>query len=379
MQKLEEVFSCRSLFLIAGTYIGLWTIRIPTVKDQLGIDYLGIGYIFLIFSIGSILIMIFANNIIKKFTSKKTILYTGVIQGLLWLFVPFINQLLIFMVLAFIFGLCFGVYEVAINLQASTIEKRKDKSMMSNFHGFFSLGILFGALLTSICLEKEIDFFTNTVIFVILLVPSTLLFAQSLEKDEKLTHTNKKNIFFVWPILLFLLALLSIADALTEGGVDSWGALYMRDIVGVKGFQIGIAAISFNIFMVLGRFTGDRLRDKLGVFSFLIILLFLTLFGLITLFIYDSLLSSMIGFSTLGMGASCIVPMAYSLAGKIKGIDSAVGITIISISVYGVFMIAPAALGLIANSFGVNFVFLPMIFIFIFCLIPVIFYKKKFI
>ena len=173
--------------------------------------------------------------------------------------------------------------------------------------------------------------------------------------------------------------MLSIANALTEGGVDSWGALYMRDIVGVQGFQIGIAIISFNIFMVFGRFTGDKLRDKLGVFPFLIILIFLTLFGLIILFNFDSLLSSIIGFSTLGMGASSIIPIAYSLAGKVKGIDSAVGITIISISVYGVFMIAPAVLGLMANAYGVNFVFLPMLVVFIFSLIPIFFFKSKFI
>ena len=56
----------------------------------------------------------------------------------------------------------------------------------------------------------------------------------------------------------------------------------MRDIINVDGFKIGIATICFNLFMVLGRFTGDRLRDKFGVFIFLIILISLSLFGWIT-------------------------------------------------------------------------------------------------
>tara|TARA_Y100000590_G_C15667142_1_gene994917 strand:+ start:418 stop:1560 length:1143 start_codon:yes stop_codon:yes gene_type:complete len=378
MKKINDKFSCRGLFFIVGFYIGLWTIRIPTIKDQISTDYLGIGYIFLFFAIGSIITMIFANDIIKKFSSKTTILYSGVIQGLLWLAMPFINNLQIFMPLAFIFGWCFGVFEVAINYQASEIEKKEKKSMMSAFHGFFSLGLLIGAFLTSLFLQWRIDFFINTLIYVVVLVPLTYIYALSLEEDEKSLEKNKRNIFFIWPIIIFLLVFLSIANALTEGGVDAWGALYMRDVVNVDGFKIGIATICFNIFMVIGRFTGDKLRDKLGVFLFLIILILLSLFGLIILYSFDSLLSSIIGFSTLGMGASSIVPIAYSLAGKVQGIDTAVGITIISIAVYGVFMIAPVALGFLANSYGVNYVYLPMIIIFIINLITIIIFKKKF-
>ena len=379
MKNITDIISCRGLFFIIGFFIGLWTIRIPTIKDQIGTDYLGVGYIFLVFAIGSIITMVFANNIIKKFSSKITILYAGIIQGILWLAMPFIYSIQIFMSLAFVFGWCFGIYEVAINLQATEIEKKEKRSMISTFHGFFSLGLLLGAFITSLFLQWKIDFFINTLIYVIILVPLTFIFARSLKEDDKALENNKGNIFFIWPIIIFVLVLLSIANSLAEGGVDAWGALYMRDIVNVDGFKIGIATICFNLFMVLGRFTGDRLRDKFGVFIFLIILIFLSLFGLVILHSFDNLISSIIGFSTLGMGASSIVPIAYSLSSKVQGIDSAVGITIMSISVYGVFMIAPVALGFLANSYGVNFVYLPMIIIFIMSLISVLIFKKKFI
>ena len=379
MKNITDIISCRGLFFIIGFFIGLWTIRIPTIKDQIGTDYLGIGYIFLVFAIGSIITMVFANNIIKKFSSKKTILYAGVIQGILWLAMPFIYSIQILMALAFVFGWCFGVYEVAINLQATEIEKKEKRSMISTFHGFFSLGLLIGAFITSLFLQWKIDFFINTLTYVIILVPITFIFARSLKEDDKVSGNNKGSIFFIWPIIIFVLVLLSIANALAEGGVDAWGALYMRDIVNVDGFKIGIATICFNLFMVLGRFTGDRLRDKFGVFVFLIILISLSLFGLVVLYHFDSLISSIIGFSTLGMGASSIVPIAYSLSSKVQGIDSAVGITIMSMSVYGVFMIAPVALGIVANSYGVNFVYLPMIIIFVISLISILIFKKKFI
>ena len=65
LNKLNETISCRALFFIIAFYIGLWTIRIPTIKDQLHTDYVGIGYILATFAFGSILIMIFAKIIIR--------------------------------------------------------------------------------------------------------------------------------------------------------------------------------------------------------------------------------------------------------------------------------------------------------------------------
>ena len=40
----------------------------------------------------------------------------------------------------------------------------------------------------------------------------------------------------------------------------------------------------------------------------------------------------------LGIGTSAIIPIAYSLASKAKGIDSGAAIAIMSIAVYGTFM-----------------------------------------
>ena len=84
--------------------------------------------------------------------------------------------------------------------------------------------------------------------------------------------------------------------------------------------------------------------------------------GLIIIFYFNSILTSIIGFSLLGLGISNIIPLAYSISGKIDNIDSAVSISIISISAYGVFMGGPDLMGLIANNFGISYVFLPLIF-----------------
>ena len=381
MKKISDIHAIKIIFFITACYVGLWVIRIPTIKDQLLTDYVGIGYIMLSFAIGSILAMIFANSLLLKTSTKTVLTFTLIAEGCLWLPVPFIQEIWLFIIFSFIFGMSYGAFEIACNVYASNLELREKKSMMSGFHAFWSLGVLIGSLITSLLLEWNYSFIFNILLYVTILLPISLYFVSCLEiqSNQKTETTSKKNIFFIWPIIIVLLALISMANALTEGSVDAWGALYMRDFINVDGFKIGLATLSFNIFMVIGRLSGDWIRDKIGVLIFIISLFLTTIVSLFILLNFDNVYSSIIGFSLLGIGASSIVPIAYSLAGKIKGIDSGVGITIISIAVYGTFVGAPASLGYIANNYGINFIFVPMIIVFFILLIPIGLFRKKFL
>ena len=376
MKIINDIMATRLLFFIIAFFVGLWTIRIPTIKDQINTDYFGIGLVMATFAIGSIIAMVFANNIIKMSSTRSVLLYTSSLQALLWLPTPFISSLLIFMIFSFIFGLCYGSFEISCNLYASNLEKREKKSMMSGFHAFWSLGVLIGSIVTSLFLEWNISFLNNVIVYVIILLPINVFIVLRLHIDRVENTKNKTNIFFIWPLLIFILALISMVSALSEGSVDAWGALYMRDFVQVDGFLIGLATVSFNIFMVIGRLSGDWIRDRIGVYNFLTILSLSSIISLFILYTFDSILSALCGFALLGIGTSGIVPIAYSLAGKAKGIDSGASIAIVSIAVYATFMGAPATLGIVANNYGVNSIFFPILIIFLFVL-PIIFASKK--
>ncbi|MDC6447760.1 MFS transporter [Alphaproteobacteria bacterium] len=376
MKIIDDVMATRLLFFIMAFFVGLWTLRIPTIKDQINTDYLGIGLVMATFAIGSIIAMIFANHVIKMSSTRTVLLYTSIFQAVLWLPTPFITSLQTFMVFSFIFGLCYGSFEISCNLYASNLEKREKKSMMSGFHAFWSLGVLGGSIITSIFLEWDISFLNNVIVYVIILLPLNIFIVFKLHIDQIENNENKKSIFFIWPLLIFILALISMVNALTEGSVDAWGALYMRDFIQVDGFLIGLATVSFNICMVIGRLSGDWIRDRIGVYNFLTLLFLTSIISLFILYTFDTILTAICGFALLGFGTSAIIPIAYSLAGKTKGIDSGAAIAIVSIAVYGTFMGAPATLGIVANNYGVNSIFFPILIIFLFIL-PIIFASKR--
>ena len=376
MKIINDIMATRLLFFIMAFFVGLWTIRIPTIKDQINTDYFGIGLVMATFAIGSIIAMIFANNVIKMSSTRTVLLYTSILQAILWLPTPFISSLQLFMIFSFIFGLCYGSFEISCNLYASNLEKREKKSMMSGFHAFWSLGVLTGSIATSLFLEWNISFLNNVITYVIILLPLNIFIVLKLHVDQIENTENKHTIFFIWPLLIFILALIAMVNALTEGSVDAWGALYMRDFIQVDGFLIGLATVSFNIFMVIGRLSGDWIRDRIGVYNFLTILFITSILSLYILYSFDSILVALCGFALLGIGTSAIIPIAYSLAGKAEGVDSGAAIAIISIAVYGTFMGAPATLGIIANNYGVNSIFFPILIIFLFIL-PIIFASRR--
>ena len=377
MKIINDIMATRLLFFIMAFFVGLWTIRIPTFKDQINTDYFGIGLIMATFAIGSIIAMIFANNVIKMSSSRAVLLYSSILQALLWLPTPFISSLQTFMIFSFIFGLCYGSFEISCNLYASNLEKREKKSMMSGFHAFWSLGVLTGSIATSLFLELDINLLNNVIVYVAILLPLNILIVFRLEVDRIENTNNKQSIFFIWPLIIFILALISMVNALTEGSVDSWGALYMRDFIKVDGFLIGLATVSFNIFMVIGRLSGDWIRDKIGVYNLLILLFLTSIISLFILYTFDTIIAALFGFALLGIGSSAIIPIAYSLAGKVEGVDSGAAIAIVSIAVYGTFMGSPATLGIVANNYGVNSIFFPILIIFLFIL-PIIFASKRY-
>ena len=365
--KINEIHACKALFFSISFFVGLWTVRIPDIKDQIGTDYQGMSYLFVIFSLGSIFTMIIAPKIIQNFSSKFIGLLTGFVISFLWVFIPFVSSFYQMAVLSFIFGSSYGIIEIVLNLQATSLEKKYEKPIMSGIHAFWSIGLLGGSFATSLFLEYEISFLINSLVFIVLIFP--LFFFGSLTlKDTNSTPQKLSAIFFQWPKIVLILVIFSTTCVFLEGGTDSWGALYMRDYLLAEGFNIGIAAIAFNGSMVFGRLTGDRLKSIFGIYNFLFISIILSLLGSLIIFISKFAFISILGFVIAGFGVASIVPICYTLISRIRDLDQTVGVTIITLAVYGNFTIAPPILGYTANLLGIQYVYLPISILFIVCL-----------
>ena len=358
----RNVFSCRMVFFLLAFYVGNWTIRIPDIKAQVDTSYTGMGLNFMAFAVGAVLMMVISSWVIRRLTTRGAIFYSAWFIAAGFIGIPFADNLTVLVLLSFGTGLAIGLTEVAMNSQAANLELIHKKSMMSGFHAFFSLGILIGSLCTSAAVELGISLTINFIGVALVLWPLTWFFSRHLIDDPADAQSaTQRSIFFRWPAVIFLLVFIAMTASLLEGAVDSWAALYMQDIVAVSGFEVGLGVIVFNVFMVGGRLLGDRIRDVLGVQRFLLAQIVLALVACYVLFGYAELWLSILGFALAGLGVSNLVPVAYSEAGKNAEIETPVAVAIISIFSYGAFMVAPGLEGVIADSFGLPAIFLPLL------------------
>ena len=129
--------------------------------------------------------------------------------------------------------------------------------------------------------------------------------------------------------------------------------------------------------MVIGRLTGDQFKTILGIQKFLFISIVCSLLGVLIVLLSKVVLFAIIGFVIAGLGVSSVIPICYTLASSIKNINPTVGITVITIAVYGDFMIAPPILGYTANIIGIQYVYLPIVILFIISTLILIIKKRE--
>jgi MFS family permease len=101
--------------------------------------------------------------------------------------------------------------------------------------------------------------------------------------------------------------------------------------------------------MVLGRFLGDWIADKIGVKNMILVNCLLYGLGMIVALGIASPVSVIVGFGITGLGLSTIVPLCYSEAGHSKTMSS--GLALAAITTVGMlgFLLGPVLIGYISE------------------------------
>ena len=133
-----------------------------------------------------------------------------------------------------------------------------------------------------------------------------------------------------------------------------WSAIYMHTVVGETKAFSALAVGSFATAMTIGRLFGDRLIDGIGKQTILFCSCFAAIIGLAIALLIVSAPAVLLGLFLVGIGLSNVVPLTYSTAGNIKGIEPAAGIAIASTIGYSGFFVSPPVIGYLADGFGLR-------------------------
>jgi predicted MFS family arabinose efflux permease len=350
--RAQTRLATRLSFFAAGFSMACWAPLVPFAKTRIGVDNGTFGLLLLCLGIGSIVAMPLTGLLAARLGSKPMILGGGFGLVLLLPVLSVADSAFVLAVALLGFGASLGTIDVAMNVHAVEVERAAQRPLMSGFHAMFSIGGFAGAGGMILLLSAGLTPFAGAS------CGSALALAALGLAWPRLLQARGAPVPFVAPRgVVLLLAGLGAVTFLVEGAILDWSALLVIGAGLVDAAQGGLGYMLFAIAMTIGRLTGDCLVAKAGNAHVLIWGGLTAVSGFIVLLTIPFPPVAMAGFLLIGFGASNLVPVLFSLAGRQTAMPAALAVAALTTTGYAGILAGPAGMGFLAQAIGLHAAF----------------------
>lgn len=345
-------------FFFAGICFASWASRIPDVKMQLGLNDAEFGGMLLFLPLGSFIGIPISGSLTSLYGSNRMLKIAAVLYPVALIMLGLATNTWQLGICLFFFGMAGNLYNVSVNTQAVVLVKSFEKSIISTFHGFWSLAGFAGGLVGGFFVAKDMSVLSQ---FIVIAGASSLFlfFAHPyLLQSEK----NKQSLNKMWnkpsPLMLQF-GFIALSNMICEGMMFDWSGVFFQSVVKVSESQRTIGYISFMGCMTTGRMFADALINYWGPRKQLMLSGLLVTLGLVIAIIYPTIITSTIGFMLVGFGVSSVIPTIYGSVGRSAepGQASIALASVSSIGFFG-FLIGPPIVGFLSGALGLRWAFL---------------------
>jgi MFS family permease len=340
-----------------GLCFSTWASRIPSIKTALHLSDGHLGTILFALPLGQLTMMFFSGKLITRYGSSRILSFSILMYAFSLTNLGLAQNDWQLALGLYFFGIFGNLSNISVNTQGVYTEGIFKRTIMSSFHGVWSLAGFTGALAGLGMLALELTTYTHFVIvaaIVILLVAFNFKF---LIKVKQTIQTEKKKGFRKRDKSLILLGIIGFCCMASEGIMFDWSGLYFKDVVKVPGALVVLGYTSFMIMMSGGRFFGDGLILKFGRIKVMQISGVMISLGLFTAVLFPYIIPCTIAFMVVGLGVSTVIPTLYSIAGKHPTIPTGEALTAVSSVSFLGFLMGPPLIGYIAELSSLRFSF----------------------
>lgn len=352
------------IFLVCGLGVASWAPMVPYAKERLDLNDADLGLLLLLLGAGAITMMPITGILTNRFGSRIVILCSSLLMAIVLPLLLLMDTVLMMGVCLFIFGAAVGTVDVAMNAHGVQVQNAYKRPVMSSLHGLFSVGGLLGSLglgfLMKLGLVPEIAAVSISIVLVIIALSQyTRLFTVKLERNlikEHLseTHSDTNHLFSWLKGSVIFLGLMCFAVFLSEGAMLDWSAVFLLENKKIESAWSGAGYAAFSIAMATMRLVGDKLVMRLDAKKVVVGGSLLAAFGLFIAIFTPWMMTALLGFVMLGLGAANIVPVFFSEGGRLKEVPPTVTIPAITTMGYAGQLAGPAILGFIAHRFSLS-------------------------
>ena len=355
-QQKNRIRIAVSLFFFSqGLAFSSWASRIPTIKSALGISEGQLGTLLLMMPIGQLCTMALSGKLVAKYGSKNVLKIVVLIYPLILCFIGLAQNFYQLGAVLFLFGVIGNMCNISVNTQGVEVEKIYGKSIMSSFHGAWSIAGFTGALIGLLMMNIHISTFYHFVIIYAIIILNWFLNKKYLVESLPAPKQEKKSIFSKPDTTLVQLGVIGFLSMATEGAMFDWSGVYFQDIVKAPQNLVILGYASFMVMMATGRFVGDYFISRFGKQRIMQISGLLMFSGLMLSVFVPQLIVCTLAFMMVGLGVACNVPTVYSVAGKNKKVNPGVALAMVSSISFLGFLMGPPLIGYIAEMFDLRY------------------------
>ena len=345
-------------FCNAMMHIALLT-RLPEIAEHAGMDKAMLGLCMLGGALGTFLALPIAGRVTEALGPRRTAV---TVISIIAVFLPVVS-----LMNAVGLAACFMIYsflrtilEVGQNMLATKVEQDTGRKVMARSHGFWSVGLLAGSLLTGAVMALGIPPMLHQagVSVLVLGVGQVILRTLPPDHDAPLPVVAPRRGIFILPDMsILLICLMIFGISLMEGAIYDWGMFFIREVVGAEPFAAGLMMACFTIGMGATRLFGDNLRERFAPSLLVRGSVLCALAGLGLLLLGHGWIFASIGLGMIGCGIALNAPLAVATATRLPGRSPANSLAALSLCMLLATLGVPPSLGFVAEHFGLTICF----------------------
>lgn len=346
-------------YFISGIIFASFTSRIPGIQHKFSLNDVSLGLMLASIPAGLIISMPFAGFFTNRFKMRSLLIAAALSYSILLLCLGYASAEWQVSVVLFLFGVSRTFYNVSVNTCSIVLQQQFKQSIVTSFHGIWSLAALLGALLSMILIGWNVTMENHFMLVSIFSVIVVFFFNGSIPETGK--GQPKKKLFSAANKGLLQLGFIAAGSMFCEGMMSDWSGIYFSKVGGVTGQYYVLGYASYLTTMVLGRFLGDWFLGKYGEMVMVRASAFLLGMGFLVAVVFPYPILIVIGFLLIGLGVSCFVPMIFLLASKNAVVPIGTAVSSVSLLGYIGFLIGPPIIGYLSETFGLQVAFMSSI------------------
>ena len=343
-------------FAAMGVLWGSFAAALPDLKAQIGVDEARLGLVLLPTPLAAVTAMLLA-PMIGAALGRVALPVATALMALAFALPGQVHQVWLFPLAMMCAGAATGLTDVLMNARVAALENARGLHLMTLCHAAYSFGYAGGAVLTGLMRGAG---WPPAWVMGVMAGAALLLAVATAERDGAIHGLRKPKEagagrLGLIPVIGGGMVLIAF---LTENAAEAWSALHIEKTLGGSPEEGAMGPAALALTMGLARLAGQGIVARVNPVRLLTGGALVAACGALGAAAATSPAMAYAGFIVMGIGASVIAPLAFSLVGRMAEPEArARAVARATLLGYFGYFVGPPTLGFIAGAFGLRFAF----------------------